>query len=134
MTLHRALAGGLFAEASVFSETYHCDAVCTEAGSVLKIAKADIVSTMQSSPEFSVGFTRMLAVQVQHYRAHIELLSIQSAKDRILAAVQAGYLDATVIELATRINLTHETCYRALRALCEDGRLVRTSRGQYTLT
>ena len=76
----------------------------------------------------------MLAVQVQHYRAHIELLSIQSAKDRILAAVQAGYLDATVIELATRINLTHETCYRALRALCEDGRLVRTSRGQYTLT
>lgn len=134
LALHRAVSGGFFAEASVFSETYHCDAVCTEAGGVLKIAKSDIVSMMQSNPEFSEGFTRLLAVQVQQYRAHIELLSIPLAKDRILAAVQAGYFDATVIELATRINLTHEACYRALRALCDDGRMIRVGRGRYVLS
>lgn len=133
LTLHRAVSGGLFAEASVFSATYHCDAICTEAGSVTKIAKADVVATMQSNPAFSEGFTRLLAVQVQQYRAHIELLAIPSAKERILAAVQAGYFDATVTELATRINLSHEACYRALRGLCDDGRMIRIGRGKYSL-
>ncbi len=133
LTLHRAMSGGLFAEASVFSETYHCDAICTEAGSVVRIAKADVVTTMQSNPTFSQDFTRLLALQVQRYRAHIELLAIPSAKERILAAVQAGYFDATVTELATRINLSHEACYRGLRSLCDDGRMVRVARGIYQL-
>lgn len=134
LTLHRAVSGGLFAEASVFSATYHCDAICTEAGSVMKMAKAHVVATMQSNQSFSEGFTKLLALQVQQYRAHIELLAISSAKERLLAAVQVGYFDATVTELATRINLSHEACYRALRALCDDGRMVRTGRGQYSLT
>ena len=134
LTLHRAVLGGLFAEASVFSATYHCDAICTEAGSVMKIASADIVSTMQTDRAFSEGFTRLLAVQVQQYRAHIELLAIPSAKQRILAAVQAGYFDAPVTELATRINLTHEACYRALRVLCDEGLMIRVGRGTYMLS
>jgi len=134
LTLHRAISGGYFAEASVFSETYHCDAICTEAGSVMKIAKADVVARMQSNPAFSEGFTKLLAVQVQQYRAHIELLAIPLAKERLLAAVQAGYFDATVTELATRINLTHEACYRALRRLCDEGFMVRVSRGKYALS
>lgn len=131
LTLHRAVSGGLFAEASVFSETYHCDAICAEAGSVTKIAKADVKATMQSNPAFSEGFTRLLAIQVQQYRAHIELRAIPSAKGRILAAVQAGYFDATVTELATRINLSHEACYRALRGLCDEGLMIRIWRGKY---
>jgi CRP-like cAMP-binding protein len=134
LTLHRAVSGGLFAEASVFSATYHCDAICTEAGNVVKIAKADVVATMQSNPVFSEGFTKLLAVQVQQYRAHIELLAISSAKERMLAAIYAGYFDATVTELATRINLSHEACYRALRGLCDDGRMIRVSRGKYELS
>ncbi len=134
LTLHRATAGGFFAEASVFSATYHCDAICTEAGRVVKIAKADIMATMHTNPAFTEGFTRLLAIQVQQYRAHVELLAIPSAKERILAAVQAGYFDATVTELATRINLTHEACYRAFRVLCKEGHMVQTGRGQYSLT
>ena len=134
LTLHRAVSGGLFAEASVFSATYHCDAICTEAGSVIKIAKADVVATMQSDPAFAEGFTRLFAVQVQQYRAHIELLAIPSAKERILAAVQQGYFDGTVTELATCINLSHEACYRALRGLCDDGRMLQVGRGKYTLS
>lgn len=134
LTLHRAVSGGLFAEASVFSATYHCDAICTEAGSVMKIASAGIISKMQTDRAFSEGFTRLLAIQVQHYRAHIELLAIPSAKHRVLAAVQAGYFDATVTELATRINLSHEACYRAIRVLCDEGIMIRVGRGAYRLS
>jgi hypothetical protein len=89
---------------------------------------------MQSNPVFSEGFTKLLAVQVQQYRAHIELLAIPSAKERMLAAVYAGYFDTTVTELATRINLSHEACYRALRGLCDDGRMIRVGRGEYELS
>jgi CRP-like cAMP-binding protein len=133
LTLNRAVSGGFFAEVSVFSATYHCDAICIEAGSVVKIAKAEIISTMQCNTAFSEGFTRLLAIQVQQYRAHIEMLAIPSAKERILAAVQVGYFDSTVTELATRINLTHEACYRALRSLCAEGLMDRFGRGKYAL-
>lgn len=133
VTLHRAVAAGYFAEASVFSDKYHCDAICTEAGSVVKIAKNAVRLAMNSNPAFSQEFTRLLAVQVQQYRAHIELLAIRSAKERVLAAYKAGYLATTIPEFSSRINLTHEACYRALRALCDDGRMRRIGRGRYVL-
>jgi hypothetical protein len=91
--------------ASVFSAIYHCDAIYTEAGNFIKIAKADVVATMQSNSAFPEGFTSLFTVQVQQYRAHIGLLAIPSAREHILAAAQAGYFDATVTELGTRIKL-----------------------------
>ena len=134
LTLHRAVSGGYFAEASIFSDTYHCDAICTVAGSALKISNSAVIATMLSNPEFSETFARLLAVQVQQYRAHIELLAIRSAKERVLAAFQAGYLATTIPEFSSRINLSHEACYRALRALCDDGRMCRIGRGRYALS
>lgn len=134
LTLHRAVAGGYFAEASVFSDSYHCDGICTYAGSVLKIAKGVVVAMMRSDPEFSEAFSRLLAVEVQHYRTHIELLAIRSAKSRVMAAVQAGYLQTTIPEFASQINLTHEACYRALRILCDEGRLIKLGRGRYAVS
>jgi CRP-like cAMP-binding protein len=133
LTLHRAVSGGYFAEASIFSDAYHCDAICTEAGRVLKVSKDKVIASLQSNATFGEGFTRVLAVQVQQYRAHIEILAIRSAKHRVMAAVQAGYLKATVPEFASRINLTHEACYRALRTLCEEGRIIQSGRGRYEL-
>jgi CRP-like cAMP-binding protein len=133
LTLHRAISGGFFAEASIFSPIYHCDAFCTGRGTVVKIAKDAVIAKMHSSPEFSASFTRLLALQVQQYRRHIELLAIRSAKERVLTAVKAGYLATTIPEFASRINLTHEACYRALRSLCDEGHMIRVGRGRYSL-
>lgn len=133
LTLYHAATGGSFAEASIFSETYHCDAICTAAGSVEKLDKVAVVKLMEADPDFSMVFTKHLAQQVQHYRAHIEMLSIRSAKERIMVAVQAGYFEASAMELASHINLSHEACYRALTVLCNEGRMRRTGRGQYEL-
>lgn len=86
---------------------------------------------MRKSVAFSDGFTQLLAMQVQHYRAHIEIVAIRSSKERVVAAIKAGYFDGPITALASRINLTHEACYRALGALCNDGVMVRTGRGRY---
>lgn len=131
LTLHRATAGGCFAEASIFSKTYHCDAICTQAGTALKVSKASIIEMMRANSSFSEGFTKLLAIQVQQYRGHLELLAIRSANERVLAAMQAGYLQGTVSEFASRINLTQEACFRALRVLCLENRIKQTGRGQY---
>lgn len=133
LTLHHAATGGSFAEASVFSETYHCDAICTAAGIVERLDKVAVLKLMEADPDFSMSFTKHLAQQVQHYRAHIEMLSVRSAKDRIMVAVQAGYFEASTMELASQINLSHEACYRALTVLCNEGRMRRTGRGRYEL-
>lgn len=53
-----------------------------------------------SHGKFNENFVRRLASQVQTYRAHIELLTLRAATDRVLAATHAGYLNGTVTELA----------------------------------
>jgi CRP-like cAMP-binding protein len=133
LTLHRASAGDLFAEASVFSDQYHCDAICTVGGAVQHISKAATLEQLSKHPDFALAFTASLARQVQSYRFLLEITAIKSAEHRVLAAVSAGYLDGAVTEFATRIHLTHEACYRALRTLCNQGHITQTGRGQYQL-
>ncbi|MEW9919957.1 Crp/Fnr family transcriptional regulator [Marimonas sp. MJW-29] len=133
ITLHRASAGTLFAEASLFSDSYHCDAVCVRPGAVLRLDKKHILDRLASDQGFSLAFNRLLAQQVQGYRQTIELTSIRSARDRTFAAISLGYLSGSVTEMAHRIGLTHEACYRALRELCDTGLLIRTGRGRYEI-
>lgn len=133
LTLHRATAGDLFAEASVFSDQYHCDAICVEGGAVQHFSKVAVLDQLSKEKDFARAFTALLARQVQSYRFLLEITAIKSAEERVLAAVSAGYLDGAVTEFATRIHLTQEACYRALRALCKQGRLTQVRRGQYQL-
>ena len=133
VTLHRATAGTLFAEASLFSDRYHCDAICVRPGAVLRLDKNHILERLATDRTFSLAFNRTLAQQVQGYRQTLELTSIRSARDRTLAAVSLGYLSGSVTEMAHRVGLTHEACYRALRDLCDTGLLIRTGRGRYEI-
>ena len=133
LILHRASAGDFFAEASIFSDTYHCDAICAVDSLVIRYGRRAILAIMHQDPAFASLFAQHLAEQVQRHRAHAEILAIRSAKQRIFAAVHAGYLQGRVTELAGRINLTHEACYRGLKALCDDGKLRRVGRGRYVL-
>ncbi len=134
LVIHRATEGDYFAEASIFSNTYHCDAVCMSDSKITCYKRGTILDLMRAGSGFSMQFSKHLATQVQQYRAHSEILAIRSAKHRVLAAVQAGYHQGAVTELAGRINLTHEACYRALTDLCGEGKLQRVGRGRYVLS
>lgn len=133
VTIHRATAGQLFAEASLFSDVYHCDAVCMKAGHVIRMNKVDVLHHMKSDAAFALAVTKLLAGQIQSYRQTLEILNIRAARDRVLAAIAAGYLDGPIMAFASRIGLSHEVCYRMLRLLCDEGVLCKTKRGQYLL-
>ncbi len=133
IVLHKALGGTLFAEASIYSEHYHCDAVATVPSVIERFERGAVLAALETDPAFATSFTRHLARQIQSSRQLIELMSIRSAEARVLAALQLGLLDGPVTGFAAGIGLTHEACYRALRGLVEAGSVKKSGRGKYTL-
>lgn len=130
--IHRAQAGTSFAEASVFSEVYHCDAICVEAGALIRIDKAAVLAAF-ADPAFARAYGRQAAQQIQAQRQMLEIVGIRRAEDRVMAGLVAGLLEGSVVEFAARLQLSHEATYRALRKLAQDGRVTNPSRGIYHL-
>lgn len=133
VVVHRATQGQSFAEASLFSDEYHCDAVVQQDAKITVLDKAKILKTMARDPAFSIALTAHLAAQVQSYRHRIELLAIRAATERVYASVAAGLLKGDIKSLASEIGLTHEATYRALAKLVTAGRLIKTGRGSYSM-
>ena len=79
VVLHRARAGELFAEAALFSETYHCDAVAAVASRVRSYQKSDVLAALRAHPDLCERFLGVLARQVQALRLRLELRYIRSA-------------------------------------------------------
>ncbi|MGE5506817.1 MAG: Crp/Fnr family transcriptional regulator [Actinomycetota bacterium] len=138
ITLHVARAGETFAEASLFSDVYHCDAVADGPALVAVIDKQAARALLATDTDFAMAFAARLARLVQGLRSQVELRDIRSAGDRIMAALslRAGpdgsvRLAGSLKSFASEIGLTHEALYRALRRLegrgalrREDGTLV----------
>lgn len=130
--IHRATAGTSFAEASIFSEEYHCDAVVIEAGDLIRIDKAAVLAAFADA-DFALSYGRQASRQIQAQRQLLEIVGIRSAEGRVMAGLVAGLLDSAVVEFAAVLHLSHEATYRALRALVDAGHVINPSRGEYRL-
>ena len=131
VTIHSVRAGDMFAEASLYSDHYHCDAVCSAPSEVVRVSKRVILSRLREDTAFSEGITKRLAMQVQDYRQLLTLHAVKSANERVLLAVALGKLTGSVTQFASQIGLTREACYRALSELNVQGILTKTGRGKY---
>ena len=134
VVIHRAFTGEFFAETSLFSDAYHCIAEAKANTRLIKIDREGTLNFMTTNARFSHDLSAYLARQVQSYRSLIEVRSIRSAEERVLAAVADGWLKGSVVSFATQIGLTHEATYRALSGLVRRNVLKRTGRGQYATT
>lgn len=131
VVIHTARAGGSFAEASLFSDQYHCDAVAMEASLIVRYDKKAINHLLATNPEFAATITRQFAVQIQAYRRQLELQAIGSAKERVFAGLVEGMLKSDIKTFASQIGLSHEAVYRALSELVAAHRIKKTGRGKY---
>jgi CRP-like cAMP-binding protein len=118
----------------MYSDHYHCDAVCVASSEVVRVSKQAILLRQREDATFSEALTKRLAMQVQDYRQLLTLHAVKSANERVLLAVASGKLTGSVTLFASQIGLTKEACYRALRDLSDQGLLVKTGRGSYTPT
>jgi CRP-like cAMP-binding protein len=85
LTLHVARTGEAFAEASLFSPTYHCDAAADVRSTVMAYSKLTLLAALREDPGAALALTAHLARQVHMLRGQIELLNIRPARERVLA-------------------------------------------------
>jgi CRP-like cAMP-binding protein len=133
VVLHSASAGETIAEASLFSSTYHCDAIAVTRAVVWLYPKAPILAEFQRNPKAAEAFMAMLAHQVMTLRTRLEQRNIHAARDRIrhYLSIHAGADGRTVViagtlkELAGELGLSHEVLYRTLAEMASDGEIER---------
>lgn len=131
--IHRARAEDTFAEASLFSEKYHCTATAIVAATVVECRHEVISKLLATDLNFARLMVKRFALQIQQSRRRIELLSIRSADERVLAAIADGLLVEDIVSFADTIGLAAETVYRSLAALTRKQRIRKVSRGCYEL-
>lgn len=134
VTLHTARAGESFAEAALFAERYHCDAVAETASRVVAVDRREALAVLDSEPGAAVELARRLAEQVRELRALLEIRNIRSAEERLMHYLRlAPFLGKAVGErplraIAAEVGLREETLYRTLRRLERQGRVRRDGR------
>ena len=85
LILQRARAGSILAEASVYSDRYHCDARAESDAATWAVARKDLRRRLEANPEFSQAWAQYLAHEVQRARLHAEILSLKTVAARLSA-------------------------------------------------
>ncbi|MDJ0683488.1 MAG: Crp/Fnr family transcriptional regulator [Alphaproteobacteria bacterium] len=91
LTLHRAGAGDLIAEASLFAEQYHCDAVTDSVTTVAVLPKAHLLKQLEydsSGDRLSVSAFERTAKELQTLRTRVEIMQLRKVTDRLDAYLE----------------------------------------------
>jgi|SRR6185437_15455413 len=135
ITIHTGRTGELFAEGSLFSDAYQCDAIAAEPSRVRSCGKAEMLAAIGDSPSTVLALLEQVTHSLHHARAMRELRNIRSANDRVLhhlylSASKGGAVvfDRPLFEVAEDLGLTHEAYYRSLAALARTGAIQRRGR------
>jgi CRP-like cAMP-binding protein len=134
VALHTARTSDLFAEAALFSDVYHCDAVAGAPSRVRVLPKPALLSALRADPALFEAFSARLARQLQALRSRLELRNVRSARERVLqylrlAAAADGRtvaVEGRLQDIAADLGLTLEAFYRTLATLEADGVIART--------
>jgi CRP-like cAMP-binding protein len=116
LTLHVATTGQALAEASLFAQRYHCDAVAMAPATVASLPRAAFLSALQDTPAAAVSLIETHAQEVQAQRARIEILRLRRVADRLDAWLdlygapdKGGWL-----RVADQIGVSPPALYREL--------------------
>jgi CRP/FNR family transcriptional regulator len=130
ITLSIAEAGSAFAEASVFSDVYHCYAEALKDSTISLIRKDDFLELIQNDHKFAVEWIQVLSLEVIYLHQRIEELSLKSPRARIVSYIhllsdiqntQSITLPVHKKSIATLLGMTHETFYRTAKDLENEG-------------
>ena len=118
IVLQRAGAGTVLAEASLFSDRYHCGAVATVDSRLHAVPKGLVRSALCDDPEFAEAWMSHLAREVQNARFRSEMLSLPTVSGRLDAwtAWHDGRLPdrGQWRSLASELGVSPEALYREL--------------------
>lgn len=132
LVIHIAYSQETFAEASLFSDEYHCNAICDNLSTILSFSKDGVLAYLKSHPKYAIELLKINAQQVRDLRLLNEIKSINSAYDRVWAFLLSEvnqesklYFSYSLKDMAQKLGLAHETFYRTLKTLEQEGRIIR---------
>ena len=118
LVLQRALPNTVLAEASLFSERYHCDCVAVMPTRTLAFPRPAVRLLLGADPGFAESFPLHLAQELQAMRFRAEILSLRTVRERLDAwlAWHGDDLPArgTWTTIASEIGTSPEVLYREL--------------------
>ena len=118
LVLQMAKPISVLAEASAYSEHYHCDALAIEPSTVCEIDRKVFLRLLTESPELSAVWSAHLAHEVQAARYRCEILARNKVADRLDGWLAwRGEILPTKGEwknVAEQIGVTPEALYREL--------------------
>jgi CRP-like cAMP-binding protein len=118
--LQRAEPGYFLAEASLFSPTYHCDAVAITPTELVRFPKSAVLSALAADPNFALSWVQYLSREMQRMRSRAELLSLKKVSDRFEAWLELrGCVmpeKGQWVSVAREIGVSPEALYRYLAA------------------
>jgi CRP/FNR family transcriptional regulator, dissimilatory nitrate respiration regulator len=130
---HVAGPGEFFAEASLFSDTYHCDALALRLSRVRIYPHREVLAKLKQDPASAEGLLAMLSRQLQASRHRAELRAVRSARERVLLYLEYRAdsqrevaVEGELQDLAADLALTREAFYRTLATLEREGVIART--------
>lgn len=113
--LGRAGPGDLVAEASLFAETYGCDAVAEEEGAVLVASRDALHRRLEGDPTALMALLERTAREVHALRGRAEILSLPRVADRLDAWLARGAeRRGPWHAVAREIGVSPEALYREL--------------------
>lgn len=117
MVLHRATSGQVLAEASVYSERYHCHGVAAKPSCIRSISVGDFRTQLHNCPDISQEWARMLAHTLQAARTTSEIRSLRTVGQRLDAWNDANRPlppKGQINGLADALGVSREALYREL--------------------
>jgi CRP-like cAMP-binding protein len=139
--LQTAGAGEFLAEASLFSQSYHCDGEGAEPSTLQVFSKPAVLKALKADPDIALALLGHFAGRLQALRGQAALLAVRSAHERVLAWLQMQpdssggvRINRSWKQIAAELGLTHEAVYRALARLEREGAIKRLDGGVQLLS
>lgn len=117
LVLQRAHAGQMLAEASAYSDGYHCDAVATAPSRLACLPKRSFLTLMAQDSSLASVWAAHLAREVQAARTRAEIRTLPRVADRLAAWLADGNTmppKGAWQQVAMELGVTREALYREL--------------------
>ncbi|MBO9656515.1 MAG: Crp/Fnr family transcriptional regulator [Agrobacterium tumefaciens] len=116
--LQRAGPMTVLAEASVFSEQYHCDAIAVTAGRALFVPIGTLRQLLERESAFALEWINHISVELKKVRSRAEILALRSVSARLDAWItvnESGLPPKGLWKnLAAEIGVSPEALYREI--------------------
>jgi CRP-like cAMP-binding protein len=118
---------GFLAEASLQAAAYHCDGWVAQGGLVWSFPSRPLRDALAESNALALWWAGRLAQQLRDARMRCERLSLHTARERVLHALETEGQDGVLTlpplrkDWADELGLSPEALYRTLAALQREG-------------